>query len=58
MCKLHKEMAEFRSIGPNSFPATSTVHYFLDVFNIPQSLNGSIALHPIFNLLREAISKR
>lgn len=58
MCKPHKETAEFRSIDPNSFPATSTVHYFLGVFEIPQSLNGSIALHPIFNLLWEAISKR
>lgn len=29
MCKPHKETAEFRSIDPNSFPATSTVHYFL-----------------------------
>lgn len=58
MSKPHKEMAEFRSIDPNSFAATSIVHYFLRVFEIPQALNGSIALHPIFNLLWEAISKR
>lgn len=58
MCKPHKETAEFRSIDPTSFSAASIVHYFLKVFDIPQALNGSIALHPFFNLLWEAISKR
>ena len=52
----HKTTAEFRSIDPGSFSSSSTVHYFLKVFDIPHALNGSIALHPFFNLLWEAIS--
>ena len=57
MSKPHKETAEFRSIDPNSFATASTVHYFLKVFDIPHCLNGSFALHPIFNLLWDVISK-
>lgn len=58
MSKPRKTTAEWRSIDPNQYPATSDVQYFLTVFNVPPSLNGSIALHPVFNLLWEKINKK